>query len=51
MVVTVMLLSDDSQGPRISQSFLMSLIPVIRNNARQMDQWTNRRTNPHIEIC
>ena len=51
MVVTIMLLSYDSQGPRIGQSFLILLIPIRRNNARQMDQWTNRWTNPLIEIC
>ena len=51
MVVTVMLLLDDSQGPRIGQSFLILLIPVIRNNARPMDRRTKGRTNPLIEIC
>ena len=55
MVVTVMLLSDDSQGPRIGQSFLISSIPVIKNKARQTDQrpdkpsyrdfWMHLKTN------
>ena len=55
MAVTVMLLmSDDSQGPRIGQSFIIFAFSVIKKNAGQTngqtDRRTNGRTNPLIEM-
>ena len=59
MVLTVMLLvSDDSQGPRIGQSFIIYAFSVIKKNAGQTDRRTDGptdrrtdgRTNPLIEM-
>ena len=50
MVVTVMLLLDDSQGPRIGQSFIIFAFSFIKKNAGQTDGPTDGRTNPLIEM-
>ena len=51
MAVTVMLLmSDDSQGPRIGQSFIIFAFSFIKKTRdRQTDGPIDRRTNPLIE--
>ena len=45
-----MLLSDDSEGPRIGQSFIILAFPIIeKKNAGQMDGPTNGLCNRPTE--
>ena len=55
MVLTVIfLVSDNSQGPRIGESFIIYAFSVIKKNAGQTngptDRRTDGRTNPLIEM-